>query len=355
LRAAGYTTAISGKWHLGHMSPEYLPTRRGFDHQYGHYNGALDYFTHLRDGAFDWHRDDRVCRDEGYSTELIARECVRLIEGQATNKPLFLYVPFNGVHGPYQVPARYTAPYSKLEGQRRTYAGMLAAVDEAIGQVMAAVEKKGWREDTIVIFSTDNGGPKPGSTTDNSPFRAGKGTLYEGGVRSCAAISWPGKIKAGSVVRAPMHIVDLYPTLIKLAGGSLEQKRPIDGRDVWPAITRQSTIARDEILVNAEPDRGAIRVGDWKLVLHGSDDAEEEDAAVRPRRAGRDGVDKVELFNLASDPGEKKNLADDNREKVAELRARYEVYAKQAAPPLASTVKARLEIPAVWGEPAVAK
>src|SRR5687768_8139038 len=127
LREAGYTTAICGKWHLGHLSPEYLPTRRGFDHQYGHYNGAIDYFQHTRDGGFDWHRNDKVCRDEGYSTELIAKESVRLIEAQPTNKPLFLYVPFTAVHGPYQVPERYLQRYPDLKGLRRKYAAMLSA------------------------------------------------------------------------------------------------------------------------------------------------------------------------------------------------------------------------------------
>src|SRR3954468_2487786 len=129
LKEAGYETAICGKWHLGHFRREYLPTRRGFDHQYGHYNGALDYFTHVRDGGFDWHRDDRECRDEGYSTHLLAREAARLVDGHDPARPLFLYVPFNAVHAPHQVPASYTEPYSKLKGARRTYAGMVAAMD----------------------------------------------------------------------------------------------------------------------------------------------------------------------------------------------------------------------------------
>jgi arylsulfatase A-like enzyme len=351
LREAGYTTAICGKWHLGHMSPEYLPTRRGFDHQYGHYNGALDYFAHTRDGGFDWHRDDKVSRDEGYSTELIARECVRLIEAQPANKPLFLYVPFTGVHAPYQVPERYLAAYPKLKGLRRKYAGMLSAVDEAIGQIMSAMDRKGWREQTLVIFSTDNGGPKPGSITDNAPFRAGKGTLYEGGVRSCAAMAWPGKIKAGTVVRSPMHMVDLYPTLIQLAGASAKQKLPLDGRDLWPVLTGRASSVRDEVLINAEPRRGAIRVGDWKLVLNGGRvESEEGDADTTPPRELENQFESVELFNLANDPAEKKDVAGKKRKKVMELRARYEALAKQAVAPLAVTVKARLDIPAVWGE-----
>src|SRR5262245_27144490 len=161
LKEAGYVTAICGKWHLGHCRPEFLPTRRGFDHQYGHYNGALDYFTHVRDGGFDWHRDDRACRDEGYSTHLIAKEAGRLIRDHDGGKPLFLYVPFNAVHAPHQVPDEYTKPYAHLKGERRLYAGMLAAMDEAVGQVVAAVDEKGMRKDTLFIFSSDNGGPAP--------------------------------------------------------------------------------------------------------------------------------------------------------------------------------------------------
>src|SRR3954447_10091781 len=115
LKEAGYETAICGKWHLGHVRPEYLPTRRGFEHQYGHYNGALDYFTHVRDGGFDWHRDDHVCRDEGYSTHLLAKEASRIIKENGGKRPLFLYVPFNAVHAPHQVPEEYKKPYANLK------------------------------------------------------------------------------------------------------------------------------------------------------------------------------------------------------------------------------------------------
>src|SRR5947209_7107067 len=117
LKSAGYTTAICGKWHLGHFRPEYLPTRRGFDRQYGHYNGALDYFTHDRDGGHDWHRDDKVNRDEGYSTHLIGKESAKFVAEHAGKTPFFLYVPFNAVHAPHQVPEKYTAAYPDLKGR----------------------------------------------------------------------------------------------------------------------------------------------------------------------------------------------------------------------------------------------
>ena len=107
LKEAGYETAIVGKWHLGHFQPEYLPTHRGFDHQYGHYNGAIDYFTHVRDGGFDWHRDDKVCRDEGYSTHLVANEACRIVAGHDPKVPLFLYVPFYAVAVPPELPDKY--------------------------------------------------------------------------------------------------------------------------------------------------------------------------------------------------------------------------------------------------------
>jgi arylsulfatase A-like enzyme len=353
LKEAGYTTAIVGKWHLGHFQPAYLPTHRGFDHQYGHYNGALDYFTHLRDGGFDWHRDDKVCRDEGYSTLLLAKEAVRLVREQPNNKPLFLYVPFNAVHAPHQVPAEFKEPYAALPEPRRTYAGMLAATDEAIGQIVAAIDDKGLRSNTLFLFSSDNGGPQPGKVTSNGPFRAGKGTVYEGGVRVCAFATWPGQIKPGTVVNQPMHIVDFYPTLLKLAGASLEQKLPLDGRDVWPVIAEGRPSPHDEILFNTTPGGGAIRVGNWKLVLNGQN-AIGEDAENPPKkkRGGKrdSGRDAVELFNLADDPGEKANLARQQPDKATELQARYEAWAKQAVSPKSAPKAAAFKPPTIWGE-----
>ena len=339
LREAGYETAIVGKWHLGSFDPAYLPTRRGFDHQYGHFFGAIDYFTHVRDGKHDWYRDDKEIREEGYSTHLIAREAVRLIRERDKSKPLFLYVAFNAVHAPLQVPDSYKKPYAHLKEPRRTYAGMVAAMDEAVGQITAAIEDAGMRTNTLFIFSSDNGGPRPGTVTSNGSFRAGKATLYEGGVRVAAFAAWDGHIKAGSTVTAALHIADWYPTLLNLAGASLDQKLPIDGRDAWAALAAGAPSPHDEILLNSAPNKGGLRLGDWKLVVNGSatDDENEDGRATSPKDskplAPRRKVESVELFNLADDPGEKKNLASERAEKVKELRARYDTLARQAVPP----------------------
>ncbi len=351
LAASGYQTAIVGKWHLGHFRPEYLPTRRGFDHQYGHYNGALDYFTHIRDGGLDWHLDDRVSHDEGYSTHLIAREAVRRIADRDPKRPLFLYVPFNAVHGPHQVPNSYSEPYAQFQGERRIYAGMVAALDEAVGRIVAEIAKQGLTDNTLFVFSSDNGGPAPGEVTSNGPLRAGKGTIYEGGVRTCAFATWPGEIKPGIQVDAPLHMVDWYPTLLKLAGAPLEQSLPLDGRDLWPCLTSGAASPHAEIVLNSTPQHGAIRVKDWKLVLAGNvgvGDGERQVPTLVERE--REGKLRVELFDLAGDPGEKHNLADDRPEVVKDLRARYDALARQAVPPNARPKPPGFQSLKVWGQ-----
>jgi arylsulfatase A-like enzyme len=341
LKEAGYETAITGKWHLGEFDPAYLPTARGFDHQYGHYFGALDYFTHIRDGSHDWYRDDRELKEEGYSTHLVAREACRLIKEKDKAKPLFLYVPFNGVHGPLQVPERYTEPYAALTGNRRKLAGMLSAVDEAIGQIMAALEAAGLRKNTLVVFSSDNGGPNPAALSTNGDLRAGKGTIYEGGVRVCAFVNWPGHIPAGVTIKEPMHVIDWFPTLVKLAGGSLEQKLPLDGRDVWPMLTQGAKSPHDAILLVQTPTHAAVRMGDWKLTVNAPNPDSAASPEGQPKRAKAKAKARkaaaqgraLELYNLATDVGEKTNLAAQEPERVAALRAKLEELLRNAAPP----------------------
>jgi arylsulfatase A-like enzyme len=335
LKDAGYETAITGKWHLGEFDPAYLPTARGFDHQYGHYFGALDYFTHIRDGSHDWYRDDKELKEEGYSTNLIASEACRLIKNKAKAKPLFLYVPFNGVHSPLEVPESYMQPYAALKENRRKLGGMLAAVDEAIGQIVATLDETGLRKDTLIIFSSDNGGPNPVALSSNGDLRAGKGTIYEGGIRVCASVNWPGHVPAGVTIKEPMHMVDWFPTLVNLAGGSLEQKLPLDGRDVWPMITQGAKSPHDAILlVGTQPTRAAVRMGDWKLLMNASEqDIESVDEKPKPDADKSAAKSSVQLYNLATDIGERTDLASKEPERVATMRARLNEFLKDAVTP----------------------
>jgi arylsulfatase A-like enzyme len=284
--------------------------------------------------------------DEFYTTDAYAdRACdwldrhrERQRDGQQ-NKPFFLYVPFNGVHSPLEVPDEYLKPYGALKGARQKLAGMLSAVDEAIGQIVTALETTGQRDNTLIIFSTDNGGPPPGS---NTPLRAFKGSIYEGGVRGCAFANWPGHIPAGKRLKEPMHTVDWYPTLVKLAGGTLEQKTALDGKDVWPMLTQGAPSPHDAILCVQSPTVAALRMRDWKLVMNGSDaDSEEAPAGgAKGKGKGNKGKPKaaefgetLALYNLTTDIGEKENLAAKEPERTATMRARLAEFLKDAVVP----------------------
>lgn len=343
LRAAGYRTALTGKWHLGEFEKAYRPNARGFDHQYGHFFGMLDYFTHERMNQLDWYRNGEPLKEEGYTTHLITAEACQVIAGTERDKPLFLYVPFNGVHAPFQVPESYLKPYGALKGNRQKLAGMLAAVDEAVGKIEAALKAAGRLENTLIVFSSDNGGPPPG---DNTPLRDFKGSIFEGGTRAAAFATWPGRIPADKRVTQPMHMVDWYPTLIKLAGGSLDQKLPIDGLDVWPMLTKGAPSPHDAILsVSTQgPARAAVRMGDWKLLVSGNADADggEDDGAAKGKKKGKKTAGKYEplaLYNLAADPSETKNLADAQPERVKAMRARLAELLKDAVPSGANASK----------------
>lgn len=330
LKDAGYDTAIIGKWHLGHADKKFWPRQRGFDYQYGPLIGEIDYFTHKVDGKVDWYRNNEVVEEEGYSTTLLGNDAVRLIKEHDAATPLFLYLAFNAVHTPYQAPDEYLDRYKSIEDQsRRAYAASATAMDEQIGRVIAALDQKGMLDNTLIIFQSDNGGTRDamfaGAITDmskvvlpadNGPYRAGKGTLYEGGTRVVALATWPGHIKEGSTVNEMIHTVDFYPTLIGVAGGNLGKNKPLDGVDVWGTISEGKPSPRTEIVYNIEPFRAAIRDGEWKLVWR----------TQLPQ--------SVELYNLAEDPSETKNLAGQHPEKVADLQKRANELAAEAEKPI---------------------
>lgn len=340
LRRAGYKTAICGKWHLGHLSADYLPTRRGFDHQFGHYNGALDYFTHIRDGGLDWHRNDKVLRQEGYTTDLIAAEAAEILAKHDTGQPLFLYVPFNAPHTPLQAPDETIEKYAAVNNKsRRVYAAMVDRMDTGVGKILAALDR-GDYENTLIVFCSDNGGiPRLGS---NGPLRAGKGTLYEGGVRVPCIVDLPGEAGRGGTNQMPMHIVDMLPTLVGFAGGELP-KANLDGFDMRRPLLDGKQNRRQEMLLNVTPFHGALRVGDWKIVHNGHVTANVTSASPK---------EKWELFNLADDPSERTDLRERKPEKFRQLKARLGVLAAEAVKPNIPPNRppADFVVPKVWGE-----
>jgi len=329
LADAGYRTAIVGKWHLGHAERKYWPLQRGFQHQYGPLLGEIDYFTHDAHGVRDWYRQEKPLKETGYVTDLIGDEAVRWLQQQSAKQPFFLYLAFTAPHAPYQAPKAWLDRYpGSQDPDRRAYAAMISAMDAQIGRVVATLEAKGLRDNTLVVFQSDNGGPRDARFTgeidmsgrkipaDNGPWRDGKGSLYEGGVRVVALANWPGRIPPGTVVDTPLHAVDLMPTFARLAGASLAGTQPLDGLDQWAALAEGRPSARSEVVIDVEPFRAALRDDNWKLVWQ----------ATLPSR--------VELYDLKADPGETNNLAAAQPERVARMQAKLEAQAKEAAPPL---------------------
>lgn len=337
LREAGYYTAMVGKWHLGHADKKYWPQNRGFDYYYGNLVGEVDYFTKDRGGITDWQRNGTFLHENGYYTDLIGDEAVKIIEQTHDGKPLFLYIASLAPHSPYQAPPKYLDQYGSIQNEhRRTYAGMITALDGLVAKVTAALEKKGMLENTLIIFTSDNGGPTSGLFTtgarsredrtqsggialnekppnSNTPFRDGKGTLHEGGVRVPAIWHWPAKLKP-QVVNAPVGHVDIMPTLLAITGASGSDSHPFDGKNIWATLTEGKPSPHEEYLINVEAIRGAIRKGKWKLVVW----------ATLPG--------KIELFDIVKDPSEKENLADKNPEIVHDLQSRLLAYAKEQKP-----------------------
>jgi arylsulfatase A-like enzyme len=327
LKTAGYQTEIVGKWHLGHVDQKYWPNQRGFDYSYGPLIGEIDHFKHESHGVTDWYRNGKLVKEPGYDTELFGADAIRLINAHDTASPLFLYLAFTAPHTPYQAPQYDLDKYKGIaDPSRRAYAAQITAMDDQIGKVLDALDKKNMRDNTLIIFASDNGGTrsnlfvgeaavKGDLPPNNGPYRDGKGSVYEGGTRVVALANWPGRIKSG-VVNGMMHIVDIYPTLAGLAGAQLGKNKPLDGIDVWPAISEGKASPRHDMVYNVEPYRAGVRKENWKLVW----------TTLLPP--------SIELFDLSNDPSESTNLADQNPEKVKELQAWSIDLAKQSAPPL---------------------
>ena len=328
LKEAGYRTAMLGKWQLGHYKKDYWPTQRGFDSFYGSFNGDIDCLRKTNQAHEpDWHRNERPVSEKGYCTTLIGKEAARIIEKHAPPKPLFLYLSFHAPQAPLQATKQYLDLVKEIrDEQRRTYAAMVTALDDAIGMVMAALEKKAMTTDTLIVFHSDNGGAVPNKyptgdgdvqreVADNGPYRDGKGSLYEGSLRVVAIASWPGKIPAG-VVAERMHVTDMYPTLLGIAGARIEQPKPVDGIDQWATMTGARLSARKDLLLSMEDFRGALMTDHWKLIVYSR----------LPVR--------YELYNVQDDPSEEDNHAEREPRRVQEMLVRFNEYAWEMAPSL---------------------
>lgn len=320
LKAVGYGTHLSGKWHLG-ARPEWIPNKYGFDTSYGTLTGAADPWTHkYRKGSpyeDTWHRDGKLVHEEGNATELVAAEALRHIV--AKKEPWFVYVPFHAVHTPVDAPEEFKKLYDGVKfhddpvknESRLRMAAMVAQVDSKVGEFVAALEKTGQRENTLIIFTSDNGGieslknayvgkvPDSPLNSENDPLRGQKNTLYEGGTRVCAWANWPGKLKPGKFA-TPMHAVDWMPTIAGLVGYETKAVLNWDGINQWPALTgKMSGNTERNIYIAMRGGAASLRLGDWKLIA--------------PAKGGG------QLFNIAKDPYEKTDLAKEKQAKVAEL------------------------------------
>jgi arylsulfatase A-like enzyme len=337
-RAAGYQTAMVGKWHLGHAQETYHPNRRGFDHFYGHLHTEVGYFPPFgNQGGRDFQRNGVSIDEQGYETFLLADEAVRWIEARDAERPFFLYMPFIAPHTPLDAPDDLKQKYADLPDERKParsaqtddtrryrklllrpsarplYAAVVDAMDQAIGRVLAALDEQGIAEDTIVLFLSDNGGAAYAlGGADNVPLRGGKGETFEGGIRVVAVMRWPGTLAAGSRLTGIMSVMDVFPTLAAAAGIEPGNERKLDGRNLWPAIVEKKPIPRDDYLFFASetPIRGRFNLtafdDEWKLV-----------------QVVRQGLLSAEvtnyLFRIPEDPYEQHNLAAAHPDVVAEM------------------------------------
>ncbi len=330
LGKAGYKhRGIFGKWHLGHSDAKYHPLKRGFTEFFGHYNGAIDYFTHEREGELDWHDGYKSAKDEGYSTDVIAAKAAHFIERRAGSGPFLCYVPFNAPHSPFQAPEADMDPYRTLAAvpgdwgadvqrtkNRRILGGMIAALDRGVGTVLEALDAAGVRENTLVLFFSDNGGV--GGIGSNHPLRGAKASVFEGGIRVTAAVRWPAGFEGGRKSSAPMANIDVLPTVLAAAGVHAAPGKPLDGvnvLDVWAGDKER--IGRE--LYNYIGQQGedteqvSVITPEWKLVVLGPRITDPSaDASKR----------EILLFEIARDPNETTNVAEDHPEIVEWLMAK---------------------------------
>ena len=328
LAKAGYKTrAMVGKWHVGWSQRAHHPMSRGFTSFYGLGGGAIEFFTKEQFGLVDWHRDWDVKFEEGYATTLLGQEAAKIIESAPAGAPFFVYLAFNAIHTPNDALEEKLKQFAHIKDKRRREkAAMSASLDDEVGRILNALDRKGVANDTLVWYFADNGGAVPSGSV-NEPLRDGKWAVYEGGIRVNAAIRWPNGLDGGRKLTEPVSYIDVTPTLLEVAGVSDFGGRAFDGAPVWDVVQGQR--ARDDwefhsyfqgqrIPQNAEPgrkilfERNAVNTKEWKLVRLGPDMRKVKD----PKQDA-----SLELYRIDRDPYEKRDVAAENPEIVNRLLA----------------------------------
>ncbi|UCG60217.1 MAG: sulfatase-like hydrolase/transferase [Phycisphaerales bacterium] len=308
LKGQGYATAVIGKWHVG-LEPQYRPLRRGFDEFYGFLgHGAHDYFKlKITDEYTSIYRNDKPINDTGYLTQNLAREAVSFIE-RHRSQPFFLYLPFNAVHWPLQAPQEDIKRFNTGDENRDVYLAMLTQMDDAIGEVLDALERTGAGKNTLVIFFSDNGGARK-NFANNGVLRDYKQTVYEGGIRVPFIVRWPGKLPKGTTCDEPIISLDVLPTICAAAGGKLPADRIYDGKNMLPTLRgRMREPLHDALFWYDGAEQWAVRVGRWKLLS----------------RKG-----SLELYDLDADISEKHNVATDKPQVAKRLKDLHDDWRSQ--------------------------
>jgi len=318
LKARGYETCLIGKWHLG-SKPEWGPQHFCFDHSYGSLAGGVTAWTHrYKKGEFSttWHRNHELLEEEGHVTDLLTAEAIRWISERDPEAPFFLYLPFTAVHLPVNEPEEWLqkVPDTITSEIGRHYAACIMHLDDSVGKIRAGLERRGLAENTILVFTSDNGGstatnntqpypvddsPSGKVTASNAPLRDQKGSVYEGGIRVPTLIHWPGKVEPGTSA-SPCFIADWMPTFCQLAGMEEDPDLKWDGVSLADALRSGSDFPERAIYIAGVRFRSsALFLEDWKLVVHRDRDPE--------------------LYAILDDPSERKNLSSERGELIEEL------------------------------------
>lgn len=328
---AGYSTAAVGKWHLGHREDK-LPNAQGFDYFFGHHRGCIDNYSHFFFWAgpnkHDLYRNEEEVMYPGdYFPDLMVEEVTQLIEKDDT--PFFLYWAINIPHYPYQATPEWLEHYASLPSPRREYAAFVSTMDEHVGEVMEVLKKTGKLDNTIIVFQSDHGHSCEerafGGGGNAGPYRGCKFSLFEGGVRVPAIISYPGEIPAGTVRDQVCSEMDWLPTVAQLAGIDLKEEY-IEGLSMLPVIKSQRAATQHPVLnwqvggYNDEKDSWSVREGDWKLLGHPNDPSSKEKFGAS---------DDLFLVNLKEDIGEKHNVAAAYPEVVKRMKQLHDEWLKK--------------------------